>query len=404
MSSIDQTRQQLIDSKLMTAETAEENIARWREQTAAPAAAPGEELIDWLVARQLLTEFQGEALRAGHTGPFMLGPYRVFERTAVGLLGNIYRAVHDELNQPVSLKVFPSSLKNNPEKVARMQREFRTTVELDHPNVVRSFHIGQVGEIYFLAFEDLKGETLRERLEREGALRYREACGLIGDAARGVRHIHEKGLVHRDVQPGNMWITEGGVLKIMELGAVRDALGGVVTAEDGEVTTSDTVIGAFPYMAPEQAQDAHAADHRSDIYSLGCTFYHCLAGRPPFVEKNPIRMVMRHATEAPAPVTDFAEDIPPQLAEAVDSMLAKSPEQRFQNASDVVWALEEHVDQTAPQPVQEDEIREEFLVWLQEHAPPVSPKPQAARSPELADFLGWLADGRPTRHRRQVGE
>ena len=152
-------------------------------------------------------------------------------------------------------------------------------------------------------------------------------------------------------------------------------------------------------MAPEQAQDAHAADHCADIYSLGCTFYHCLAGRPPFTEINPIRMVMRHATETPAPLTDFAEDIPTQLAETVESMLAKSPQQRFQNASDVVWALEDHVDRAAqPAEEEEDEVGDEFLAWLGEHTPPVSPKPKATRSPELAGFLDWLADGRPMRY------
>ena len=399
MSTVSQVRQQLIDSRLTTPETAERQIARWREQTGASQETSGAELVAWLVQGQLLTEFQGDALQAGHSGPFMLGPYRVSERMAAGRLGDVYRAVHEELDQPVSLKVFPSSLKDDAEALARMDREVRVSIELDHPNIVRTFQIGRVGEIYYLAFQDLQGETLQERLDREDALPYPAACRLIRDAARGLAHLHEKGLVHRDICPGNLWITTGGLLKIMEFGAVRDALGLLATsAEDEHPTTTDTVLGTFDYMAPEQVKDAHAADHRSDVYSLGCTLFRCLTGQPPFIERNPFRLIMRHATEAPPAVSDLVPEIPEPLAETVDSMLAKSPDKRFQGAEDVVWALEPHVDKTAADAAEEDEIREEFLAWLGSHTPPARPKARAARSPELADFLDWLADGRPTRY------
>ncbi|MFH1923360.1 MAG: serine/threonine-protein kinase [Planctomycetota bacterium] len=389
MTCVDETRQQLIDNRLLSAEAADSQVARWREETKAPADAPGEQWVDWLVEEQLLTEFQGDALRAGHTGPFMLGPYRVFGRVALGRLGNIYRAVHEALDQPVSLKVFPSSLKDDAEKVARMRREFRVSVELEHANLLRTFQIGQVGDVYYLAFEDLVGETLLERLDREGALPYREACKLIRAAALSLAYLDEKGLVHRDVHPGNMWITETGVLKMMELGAVRDALGEVVVpAEEEAVTTSETVIGTFDYMAPEQAQDAHAADHRSDIYSLGCALYHCLTGKTPFKEKNPIKLVIEHMTKMPPPVVEIVPEVPEKLSDAVHSMIAKSPDDRFQKASDVAWALERYVDPSQLVAPQLPEVSPEYLEWLGL----VSEKAAESRSPELAAFLSWLAD------------
>ena len=389
MTRVDETRQQLIESELMTAETAEAHIARWRQETGASEDTPGEEWVDWLVAEQLLTEFQGDALRAGHTGPFMLGPYRVFERVAMGRLGNIYRAVHGELDQAVSLKVFPSSLKDDAERVARMRREFRVSIELEHANILRTFQIGQAGDVYYLAFEDLQGETLLDLLDREGALPYPQACKLIREAALSLAHLHEKGLVHRDVQPGNMWITESGVLKMMELGAVRDALGEVVVpAEEEAVTTSETVIGTFHYMAPEQAQNAHAADHRSDIYSLGCTLYHCLAGRTPFKEKNPIKLVMQHTTRMPPPVVQIVPEVPAHLSDAVQSMIAKAPDDRFQKAEDVAWALERYVDPSQLVAPQLAEVSPEYVDWLLT----ASEEAVEARSPELAGFLSWLVD------------
>jgi serine/threonine protein kinase len=389
MASIDAVRQQLIESELLRVEAADQHISRWREQTGASDDTPGEGLVDWLLKQGVLTDFQVDALKAGHTGPFMLGPYRVFERVAVGRLGNVYRAMHDELNQPVSLKVFPSSLKDDSEKVARMEREFRATVELYHPNIVRSFQIGQAGDIYYLALQDLQGETLLDRVDREGAIPYPTACKLILDATRGLGHLHDDGLVHRDVSPANIWVTEGETCMLMELGAVRDALGGTVGApEEKQITTSETVLGTFDYMAPEQAQDAHKADERSDMYSLGCTLYHCLAGHKPFREKNPVKLVMAHSTKMPTPLTEVVPDIPAKLSDAVNSMMAKSPNDRFQKAQDVIWTLEPHAEEPKVEAAEEQVATPEYLEWLRT----TTEKAKAARSPELARFFAWLAD------------
>jgi serine/threonine-protein kinase len=273
--------------------------------------------------------------------PPRLGPYRLLAPITAGRLGILYRAVQEEGGQAVCLKLFPAVLDDGREWARRMERELHFSAALDHPNVVRTLGIEQAEGTWYLVMEDLEGETLDDRLGRDGRLPYPTACHLIGDAALGLAHLHDKFVVHRDVQPANLWITPEGRVKVMELGAVRNALTALKGPEDSTVTRQDTVIGVYDYMAPEQANDSHAADHRSDVYGLGCTLYHCLAGRPPFVEKNPAMLVMRHMNAAPPPLAEAA-DIPAELVQTVETMLAKSPDDRFQDMRDVAAEMERH--------------------------------------------------------------
>jgi len=153
------------------------------------------------------------------------------------------------------------------------------------------------------------------------------------------------------------------------------------------LTTDGTVLGTYEYMSPEQSHESHAADPRSDVYALGCTFYHCLTGHPPFVDKSPVRLVMRHATEAPAAVTAAVTDAPHAVAEAVATMLAKSPDERFQSMADVAHALDPYADE--PSAVAEkEEGFEQFMVSLRGSA-----GGSPGRPPQSAGFLRWLADG-----------
>jgi serine/threonine protein kinase len=147
-------------------------------------------------------------------------------------------------------------------------------------------------------------------------------------------------------------------------------------------------------MSPEQAADPHSADHRSDIYSLGCTLYHCLAGEKPFREKNPIRLAMKHAMELPPALKDWIPGVPEKLSDAVDGMIAKSPADRFQSAQDVVWAMEEHFDKS--QSRSDDVVASpDFLVWASSPENPEAERVHEARSPELASFMHWLTGKHP---------
>lgn len=384
MNGASDVRRRLLSSRLLSPETLDLQMALWRERST--AAVDGEGLVEWLIAQHLLSEFQGAAILAGHTGPFLLGPYRVYERIVAGRLGPVFRAVHDELDQPVSLKIFPTSLHAEHENLARMHRETRLAVTLDHPHVVRTFHAGQIGAIHYLAFEDLAGDSLEASLAQRQRLPYGEACALVRQAALGLDYLHEHQIVHRDLRPGTLWLHAAGAVKVMELGAARDLLG----AKDGgmELTTANTILGSFAYMAPEQAQDPRKADARSDIYALGCTLFHCLTGQPPFTSSNPVRLVLRHATEPPPLASSLNGDVPPELDEMVGSMLAKHPDQRFQRASDVAWALEQFLAAEAP-PVEATTPQSEFLQWLADQQTGEE-RLTAAPTPELVEFLDWL--------------
>lgn len=412
MSSVEIIRDRVVQSQLLSPDDVETRLAEWR--TKATPDADSDAFLHWLVQKNLLTEFQSEALTAGMTGPFMLGPYKVQEHLAGGRLGHLFRAVHVEFNQPVSLKVFPESMQDDPEKLARMQREARISIQVDNPHVMRTFQIGRAGKVYFLAFEDLSGESLESRLARDGRLEYPEACRLIRQAALGMESLHESDITHRDLRPGNLWINQAGQLKIMEFGAARDSLSFLDTQENNErsglTKSSGLVLGNYSCIAPEQARSSREADARSDIYSLGCCLYYALAGRPPFMATNTGDLLVAHATETPQLVNWLVPQVPQPLAEVVGRMLAKEPDARFQTAGEVDWALQPFVEdgQVNATTKAGDDWNPDYLDWVRSlnmaetlsatgaggggsSEPPVE---QAGVSSEFNEFLDWISEKR----------
>jgi serine/threonine-protein kinase len=152
----------------------------------------------------------------------------------------------------------------------------------------------------------------------------------------------------------------------MGLGGVLSAMSPMDDGSNEDLAVLGTIVGSYEYMAPEQAQDARAADHRSDIYSLGCTLYHCLSGRPPFVDADPLQVTMRHAQEPPPPIRSLAPKVPAELEEAINTMLAKSPKDRFQSMEDVARALEQFADTPLVDSRRSKKVLEEYLTWLGE--------------------------------------
>jgi serine/threonine-protein kinase len=402
---VPQVTKRAIDSLMIAAAEAHRHRTDWISQGG--TEDDGDAFIAHLVQQNVITDFQGKALADGISGPAKLGPYRVYDRVVAGRLGTLYRAVHEEFNQPVTLKIFPARLKDDPEKAARLAREARVSVQVDHPHVVRTYHIGRVGDVIFLAIEDLRGMTLADLLEQEQVLPYLNACRLIRQVALGLDHLHSLDIVHRDIQPGNIWVTDDGRAKLMEFGAARDALANLEHGGDDPAAQltwlGNELLGSYDYISSEQAADEHSADARSDIYSLGCVLYRCLTGEVVFPDKNPVRKMARHANE-PAPfVSEMNPDVPPDVSDVVATMLAKNPDDRYQSGEDLAWALEQVIGAEEKHLAVADEVSPDFLAWADSSSELVQPDevPIVVAEPEFVDFVNWLAEVDAEEERRQ---
>jgi serine/threonine protein kinase len=386
----------LIRSRLMTAEEMRAMYERWQADGGSDAAG-AHRFTEWLVAHDYVTAYQAKLLRKGHGDPdaYFLGQYKILDRLGRGRMAGVYKAVHT-LGQTLAIKVLPPSRAKNPIMLGRFQREARLALRLKHPNVVRSFQIGQAAGLHYLVMEYLEGETLDEVMQRRarqgsGRMPPAEAVRLIHQALTGLEHIHELGMVHRDLKPANLMLvplpragepdnTEQATVKILDIGLGRDLFEEKEPASDDKIdlTAEGVILGTPDYLAPEQARDPRSIDIRADIYSLGCVLYHLLTGQPPFPDTNIINQMVRHATEAPRPLQQFNSAIPDGLQQIVSYMMAKQPDQRYPNPERAAQALQMFLmaDSQAPVPAAEPPQMRQYLTWL-ETAPSEPPAPVA---------------------------
>ena len=258
--------------------------------------------------------------------PPMVGSYRLIQPLGSGGMSSVFRAVHDETGHEVAVKVLPRTLARNPTLLQRFLREAKNAEALEHPNIVAIYDRGFDNGRHYLVLEFVAGGDLHERVRETGPLPVAEAVRVIRSAAEGLDYASGRGVIHRDVKPANLLLTPEGRVKIIDLGLALQA-----EAEDERVTRDGTTVGTVDYMAPEQARDSRATSERSDIYSLGCTFYFLLTGSPPFPGGGVADKLGRHCT-APIPdVRDLRPEVSEPLAQLVKRMMAKKPEARFAN-------------------------------------------------------------------------
>jgi hypothetical protein len=266
-----------------------------------------------------------------------LGQYEVLGSLAAGGMGAVYKARHVELGKVVAVKVLPAE-KTCEANVARFKQEVRAMGRLEHPNIVAAHDAGEENGVRYLVMAFVDGIDLARLVDRRGPLPIADACELARQAATGLQHAFEKGLVHRDVKPQNLMLARDGTVKVLDLGLARS----FVDATAETLTAAGSMLGTADYLAPEQWDSPHAADVRADIYGLGCTLYHLIVGQPPFGEEKyrTVLMKMRAHQQVPPPaVTNLRADVPAELAVVLDRMLAKNPADRFATPAEVAEAL-----------------------------------------------------------------
>lgn len=274
-----------------------------------------------------------------------IGRYMLIERLGTGGMGTVYKSLHTKLEKFVALKILRTKRMLDDRAIARFEREMKAVGKLKHENIVQASDAGDADGKQYLVMEYIEGADLSELIARRERLSIADACELVRQAAVGLQHAHEHGLVHRDMKPSNLMLAEDGTVKILDLGLAGFAGEQFTTASEcnthtecGDLTLDGQIMGTAEYIAPEQAENSHNADIRADIYGLGCTLYALLVGVPPFQRRDfatPKQVINAHQTTDRPSIAD----LPPVLARTIDRMLAIDPSDRFSTPAEVADAL-----------------------------------------------------------------
>ena len=272
----------------------------------------------------------------------VVGNYHLIKKIGQGGMGVVYQAIHAHLKKQVVLKLLLNSDWENSNQTQRFYREMELVGQLDHPNIVKATDAGEVDDTCFLVMEFLEGHDLKKILKKERALSITAACSILRQAANGFQYIHNNNLIHRDIKPSNLFLTTDGKIKILDLG-----LAGLSHSERSfsDLTDSNCIMGSAYYMAPEQALNVKSIDQRSDIYSLGCTFYQLLTGRLPFKRKTPVETIIAHREDTAPHLSEYLPEIPEPLEDLFQSMVLKDPNDRIQTMAEVVKKVDEFLAQ-----------------------------------------------------------
>ena len=329
-------------SELVARPTLDDYVARLRTGNSFPADPT--DLGIAAVRDNLLTAFQVKLLLHGKWKNFFLaGKYKVLEHLGTGGMGSVFLCEHRHMRRRVAVKILPPD-PGDPTHLQRVQREAEAVAMLDHPNIVRAFDLDREGGLHFLIMEFVDGASFQYLVDARGRPPVERAVNYVAQAALGLQHAHDHGLVHRDVKPSNLMLDWSGTVKLLDLGLARFA-----RTPDNLTDASDskTILGTADYLAPEQARSS-SVDGRADVYALGAVAYFLLTGKTPFDGGNVAQKLIRHQTEVPAPVTGLRPDVPTELAAVVARMLAKDPADRPQTPARLIAELRPWIADVPP--------------------------------------------------------
>lgn len=292
-----------------------------------------------LVYRGWLTPFQVQWLAQGRGRELLLGSYVLLDQIGEGGMGQVFRCRNWKLGTIAAVKIIRRKRVDDPSAVERFLREVRALAAIHHPHVVHALDADFEDGRLYCAMEYVSGIDLGRLLQERGALPIETACRYAAQLAQALWHISSLGLVHRDVKPGNVLVTEdGSSVKLVDMGLARFDHPDWEAAAS-HLTQVGIMIGTPDYVAPEQIRDSRRADIRSDLYSLGCTFYHMLTGQAPFAGSDTVGKMHLHQTAEPTPVEQLRPDVPPSVAAVVRQLMAKKPRDRYQDPGEVAATL-----------------------------------------------------------------
>ncbi len=314
-----------------------------------------------LIRAARLTAYQAAALAQGKTKGLLIGDYLVLDKLGQGGMGVVFKARHRPTGQVVAMKILPPSFGRDREAVQRFRREVEIASRLDHPNVVAALDASEIQGVHFLAMEYISGYDLDQLVTEGGPLPVELALHCAIHAARGLAAAHPRGIIHRDVKPANVMLDDKGSVRVLDLGLARVVEAGNLIGGSpvGSLTQSGAYMGTVDFMAPEQADDPRKVDHRADIYSLGCTLYFLLTGRPPFLGDTVLKRLMAHQ-ERPAPSLRAAR---PEVSEELEAgylaMMAKRAAERPDSMAEVI----DHLEACRSSPENEEEARSGLTIF-----------------------------------------
>ena len=304
-----------------------------------PQAIPkdAQELTRQLVESKTLTKFQAEEFYQGRAKSLILGNYTILDKIGAGGMGQVFKAEHRRMHRIVAIKLLPQNMIKDAASVARFQREVEVAAKLEHPNIVTAYDADEANGIHFLVMQYVDGRDLSALVRANGPLPVANAVNYIEQAARGLEFAHGEGVIHRDIKPGNLLLDKKGTVKILDMGLARIEAGGDA-ATQAELTGTGAVMGTVDYMSPEQALDTKHADARADVYSLGCSMFYLLTGKPPYDGESSMAKLLAHREK---PIPSLGAKAPEQLQAIFEKMVAKNVEDRYQTVIEVVAALEQ---------------------------------------------------------------
>lgn len=323
-------------SKLVDEESLRQKLLECKQHLGDRFPDDVDAVAEFMIQAGLLSRWHCDKIFSGKYKGFELGKYKLLDLLGTGGMSSVYLAEHLVMKRKVAIKVLPKKKVNQSSYLKRFQLEAQATARLDHPNIVRAYDIDNQGDNHYIVMEYVRGRDLQAMIKDDGPLSYELAANYIAQAARGLQHAHNTGLIHRDVKPGNLLIDDQGVVKILDLGLVlfSDAVRASLTMQHNE-----NVLGTADHLAPEQAINSHDVDPRADVYGLGCTLYYVLTGHAPFPEGTLAQRIAKHQTQMPADIRIDRPDCPVELVEICVKMLQKDRRARYQTCQEVADAL-----------------------------------------------------------------